>query len=402
MTTAPPLSFSEFEREMIAERTRDKIAAARRRGKWTGGPVPLGYDVVDKKLIVNDLEAVVLRELFSLYEQHRSALTVARLLNEAGRSTKRHRAKNGNVRAAKKWSKDAVLRVLRNPVYAGHMPYGDELHEGEHDGLIDRDRYHRLRAILDARGGARQRRARNPAYLLRGILRCAHCDGAMTPASTRKNGTDYRYYRCVTRDKEGRNACPARPLPADAVEGFVVDRIREATADGALAADVERQLRARVESRRGRLSTERRDLPTQIAKLSAEGRRLVEKIGEATGAASGLLDQRIAEVGGELGHCEARLAEVERNLAALDQLEIEGKWVAQALAEFDSVWDVLTSENRARLVRALVRRVEVDETTGDATAILTDVGIEDLGHDHAVAAPPPRFPASATAPEASA
>ncbi|MCA9559508.1 MAG: recombinase family protein, partial [Myxococcales bacterium] len=59
------MSFSEFEREMIAERTRDKIAAARRRGKWTGGPVPLGYDVVDKKLVVNDLEAVVVRELFS-------------------------------------------------------------------------------------------------------------------------------------------------------------------------------------------------------------------------------------------------------------------------------------------------------------------------------------------------
>jgi len=396
------MSFSEFEREMIAERTRDKIAAARRKGKWTGGPVPLGYDVVDKHLVVNDLEAVVVREMFSLYEQHRSALTVARLLNEANRMTKRHRANNGNVRAAKEWSKDAVLRVLRNPVYAGHMPYGDELHEGEHDGLIDRDRYHRLRAILNARSGAKQQRPRNLAYLLRGILRCAHCDAAMTPASTRKNGSDYRYYRCVTRDKKGRKACPARPLPAGAIEGFVVERIREATTDGALAADVERQLRARVEKRRSRLLTERRKLPAQIAKLSAEGRRLVEKIGEAAGAASGLLDQRIAEVGGELSRCEQRLAEVERDLAALDQVEIEGKWVVQALTGFNDVWDVLTIENRARLVRALVRRVEVDETTGEATAILTDLGIEDIAGDDAPTGPPPRAREPAALTEATA
>ena len=344
--------------------------------------------VKDKKLVVDELEAVVVRELFSLYEQHRSALVVARMLNEAGRTTKRHRARNGNVRPGKKWSKDAVLRVLKNPIYAGYMPYGDELHEGEHDPIIDRDRYHRLRAILDARQGIRQQRSRNPAYLLRGILRCAHCHRAMTPASTRKNGSDYRYYRCVTRDKKGRKACPGRPLPAEAIEAFVVERIREATASGELAAEVEQQLQDRIEVRRARLLTERRDLPPKIAKLSAEGRRLVEKIGEATDAASGLLDQRIEEVGTDLGRFEARLTEVERDLAMLDQVEIEGRWVARALANFDDVWDVLTIENRARLVRALVRRVEVDETSGEVTAVLTDLGIEDLAADDGQ--PPPR------------
>jgi hypothetical protein len=373
------MSFAEFEREMIGERTRDKIAASRRKGKWTGGPVPLGYDVVEKKLVVNELEAVLVREIFSLYEQHRSAMAVAQLLNKAGRTTKSHRANNGNVRAAKEWSKDAVLRVLRNPVYAGHMPYGDELHEGEHDGLIDRDRYHRVRAMLDARTGAKRDRGRNPDYLLRGILRCARCDGAMTPASTRKGGKEHRYYRCVTRDKNGRKACGSRPLSAGAIEAFVVERIREAAAGGALAADVERRLQARIKSRRDELLTERRDLPAQIAKVSAEGRRLVEKIGEANGAAVALLDQRIAEVGDQLGRAEHRLAEVERALAAIDHAEVETKWVLQALADFDAVWDVLTTENRARLVRALVRRVEVDEPSGAVTAVLADLGFDDLG-----------------------
>ena len=112
--------------------------------------------------------------------------------------------------------------------------------------------------------------------------------------------------------------------------------------------------------------------------------------GEATGAASRLLDQRIAEVGGELGRCETRLADVVRDLAALDRADVEARWIGQALGDFDAVWDVLTIENRARLVRALVRRVEVDETTGEATAILTDLDLDDLAGEDAPAPPPPR------------
>jgi site-specific DNA recombinase len=232
------MSFSEFEREMIAERTRDKIAAARRKGKWTGGPVPLGYDVVDKKLVVNDLEAVVVREIFDLYEQHRSALTVARLLNEANRTTKRHRANNGNVRrAALDQGRRAPL--LRNPVYAGPCPTATSSTRASTTRLIDRDRYHPSRDPR-RRAPAPSSSGRNPAYLLAR-------DPALRPLRRGDDaGVDPQEERLRLpllplrdeRDKKGRKACPARPLPADAVEGFVVERIREATAEGALAAEV--------------------------------------------------------------------------------------------------------------------------------------------------------------------
>ncbi|MCG8556929.1 MAG: recombinase family protein [Proteobacteria bacterium] len=158
------MSFAEFEREMIAERTRDKIHAARRRGQWTGGQVPTGYRVEDKRLVIDELEALIVRETFELYEQHRSALAVAQLLNERGRTTKRHKAKNGRVRKARPWSKDAVLRILKNAIYAGYMPCGDELHDGEHEGLIARDRFRRVQALLDSRRGTTSSRGRNPEY----------------------------------------------------------------------------------------------------------------------------------------------------------------------------------------------------------------------------------------------
>jgi site-specific DNA recombinase len=390
------MSFAEFEREMIAERTRDKIAAARKKGKWTGGPVPLGYDVVDRRIELNELEAVIVREVFSLHEQYRSALIVARLLNESGRTTKRHRARNGHLRNGRPWTKDAVLRVLRNPVYAGYIPCHGELHEGEHTAIIDRVRLERVNALLDENAGTKRPSTRNPDYLLRGILRCGLCGKAMTPASTRKtNGTEYRYYRCVTRDKAGRKACNAPPLSADAIERFVIDRLREATADGDLARDVTRKLQQRVEARRKDLATERRELPAKIARLSAEGRNLVETLGQSKGTAHRLLEERIEDVGAELATSEARLAEVERALAEFDRTELDARWVAESLAHFDRVWDVMNADNRVRLVQAIVERVEVNEPGGRVTATLVnlDVGDDTVDDEAGVARLPVPTPA---------
>jgi site-specific DNA recombinase len=115
------MNFAEFEREMIGERTRDKMAAARRKGKWTGGPPPLGYDVVDRKLVVNEAEAALVRRLYDLYLDLRSAVAVARALNAECRTTKHHVSITGTSHGARAWDKPAVLKVLRNPIPAGLM-----------------------------------------------------------------------------------------------------------------------------------------------------------------------------------------------------------------------------------------------------------------------------------------
>ena len=117
--------------------------------------------------------------------------------------------------------------------------------------------------------------------------------------------------------------------------------------------------------------------------MSAGGSGLAESLSEARGAARRFMAGRIEAVGEDLAACESRLAEVERELADLDAVDIEAGWVAEALGRFDEVWDVLTIENGARLVRAVVERVEVDEATGRASAVLVDLGI---GDDEEVAA----------------
>lgn len=369
-------TFAEFEREQISERTRDKMLAARRRGLWTGGPVPLGYVTKDKKLVVEELEAVVVREVFSLYLEQRSAIAVTKLLNERQRSTKRHTAeKSGRTREARAWAKDDVLRTLRNSIYAGYMPCGDEIHEGEHEAIIDRETFEAVRtALASLRPGTGHRR-RNPDYILGGILFCGCCESALTAASTRKGNGEWRYYRCVRRDKQGADACPTKNLRAERIENFVIERMREATAGAGLGDELVGAVRERVEERRCDLAIERKRLPVEIAKLAAEGSKLVDKVGKVKGGATTLLDRRLESVGAELSRSERRLADVEREIAALEAVEVEAGWVAKCMADFDTVWDLLTSENRGRLLRAVVERVDYDGRTRDVRVTLADLGV---------------------------
>jgi hypothetical protein len=119
--------------------------------------------------------------------------------------------------------------------------------------------------------------------------------------------------------------------------------------------------------------TERQKLPPEVAALSAEAKRTVDSMAGMTGTARRLVDERLQQIGEQLARCEARLAAAERELANLDAIEVEATWVAQCLADFDKVWGVLTAENRGRLLRAVIHRVEVDEPADQVSVFITDL-----------------------------
>ena len=367
------ISFAEFERGMIAERTRDKIAASRRKGKWTGGAVPLGYDVRDRKLIVNRREATLVRLIFERYQVLQSTMKLMRELHEAGHRTKARKRRDGTKSNGAQWSSAALVRVLRNPVYAGLIPLHDEVFEGEHKALVDREIFDEVGRILDGHTQAHSAtHGRNPAYILRGLLRCGCCGMHFTPASTRKKGREYRYYRCTTNDKNGAGACKGRPLPAEAIEEFVVDKLREEVGRGDLAVEVYDALQERIKRRIEELANVRHRLPREIANLADEGKRLVSGLKGAGGPGDRLLEARIEEVGAEIEAAELRLAGVEREIAKLEAAGATQQWVSAVLKDFDAVWNVMTNENRGRLVHALIAMVKVHEPDGDIEIALVD------------------------------
>jgi len=372
------MSFAEFEREMIAERTRDKVAAARRKGKWTGGVVPLGYDVKDKRLVVNEYEAVVVREAFALYLQHQEASKVARLLNEKWRGTKRYEAKRGATREAGRWTTQEVLRLLRRPLYAGFTSYGDEAYPGEHPAIVDTGTFHQVKDILEGRSLRHKSHARNPDYVLRGLLRCGLCGEAMMPCSTRRGTREYRYYRCTTRNKWGKEVCQAAAMSAPALEDFVVARLREASVGGTLSREVHAHLMARLEEKRKALRAECAQLPKALARRAAESAKWVDSLFRLEGPARRVVEEKLTAAEGEVAGLRMRLAEVERALDAAEGEKLEAEWVAQALASLDAVWAVLTAANRGRLLRALVGRVVVSEATGRV-----DIHLAHMGEDAA-------------------
>jgi site-specific DNA recombinase len=212
------LSFAQFEREVTAERIRDKIAASRKKGMWMGGVVPLGYDVKDRKLIINEAEAATVRMIFERFIRLGSATLLARELQAEGRLTKR----------GKPFDKGVLYKLLNNHVYLGEAVHKGTAYPGEHKAIVDRVAFERVQTILathaKTRAGATRRAT--PA-LLKGLIFTAE-GRAMTPHHTKRGERLYRYYVStdVIRGREIATDVPYLRLPADTVEAAVLAEIR--------------------------------------------------------------------------------------------------------------------------------------------------------------------------------
>ena len=212
------LSFAQFEREVTAERIRDKVKASRMKGMWMGGYVPLGYDVQDRKLVVNEQDAGSVRRIFDRFVEVGSATVLARELRREG-----FRSKQGTL-----IDKGYLYRLLNNRVYRGEALHKGKAYPGEHDAIIDADLWARVHAILQEspRKRANNSRAQTSA-LLKGLI-FGENGAAMTPTSTKKGARLYRYYVSmdVIRNREtGEETGPMR-LPAGMVEDAVVTEVR--------------------------------------------------------------------------------------------------------------------------------------------------------------------------------
>jgi site-specific DNA recombinase len=231
------LSFAQFERELAGERIRDKFAASRRKGIFMGGRPPLGYDAMDRKLVVNPTEADLIRLIFRRFLDLGSALLLIRELNAQGHHTKSWTTQAGTFREGRPFDKGALYKILRNRTYLGEAVYKGQSYPGEHEPTVDRATWDRVHEVLasNAKRRGNEARARTPAPL-RGLMRCTHCSSAMTPTHTRRRGRLYRYYVCLGASRRGHDTCPVRSLAAGEVEGLVLGQVRRLLASPELVA----------------------------------------------------------------------------------------------------------------------------------------------------------------------
>ncbi len=210
------LSFAQFEREVIGERIRDKFAASRARGMWMGGWAPLGYDIKDRKLVINEAEAAKVRWIFERIVKCGSATIVVRELNATGFVNKYDQ----------KLDKGRIYKLLNNRVYIGDAVHKGTAYPGEHEAIVTKPLWDKVQAIFAESSRVRtgRTRAQTPA-LLKGLI-FGPTGAAMSPTHTRRGQRLYRYYVSQTILKEGRGACPVGRVSAAEIEAAVVEQLR--------------------------------------------------------------------------------------------------------------------------------------------------------------------------------
>jgi len=380
------LSFAQFEREMIAERTRDKMAAARRKGKWVGGRPTLGYDVDanGRRLVVNEREAAVVREAFELYLQERSLLQVVDILNGRQIGMKSWTTKKGTTRKGGTWDKGGLRRMLTNVIYIGKVNYKGEIYQGEHPPVVDVRTFDKVQELLANAVPSRDRASvtRNKeGFLLRGLIRCEHCKSVMTSSFARSHGKTYRYYKCTATNRRGADACKVRSLPADEFERYIVDRIREMSRNPKLVRSTAERVREDREKAIPALSKEKADLGDELERCRKEAKRLLATLANEEGGDGRFVTERLAELDARAGQIERRLTDITEQIVNIKRATIKPDDIDAVMTLFDPVWDALVPKERARVLHLLVEQIDYDGASGRVSITFHPAGVSLLAQD---------------------
>jgi site-specific DNA recombinase len=223
------LSFAQFEREVTGERIRDKIAASKAKGMWMGGTPPLGYDVMTRKLVINEAEAALVRDIFARYAEHGSAAQLVRQLHIEGHTTKSWTTQTGKHHSGRVIDQQYLFTMLRNRLYLGEMVHKGKAFPGQHEHIVSQKLWDDVHAIIDNRKqGPRIRHTDSPA-LLSGLLYTADGQRMLPTFTQKKNGKRYRYYVPYLDKRRGAGATADSmgTLPAAEIESAVLARVHQ-------------------------------------------------------------------------------------------------------------------------------------------------------------------------------
>ena len=221
------IAFAEFERDMISERTAEASEYLAKEGNPGGGLTPLGYDRVDKLLIVNEEDAELVKFIFNSYLENPSTSSVAEKLNAQGYRTRIHSVKDRRtgketVRGGGLFTRDAVHRILTNVKYLGKVPYKGELYEGKHDAIISEEVFNLVQEQLqESKKNKHRTTKREIPTKLNNILYCGFCGNKMTGSYGTKKGKPYYYYKCTSKIHGSSDSCPSRTIKMEYLENFI-------------------------------------------------------------------------------------------------------------------------------------------------------------------------------------
>lgn len=361
------LSFAQFEREIIGERIRDKIAATRKKGQWYGGMPVLGYEVdrsgPTAKLVIDADEARKVREIFALYLELGSLGPVVQALLDKGWKTKTWRTRKGKLRGGRAFNKTAAHTLLTNPLYIGKIKHKEEIYEGQHDAIVELSVFERVRTGLETNRLPTARQLVNKhAALLRGLVACPYCDRPMQHSMTQKRNRIYRYYLCRPERDGSRDSCQMGSMSAPMIEAAVVDEIRSVVSDETLRSAVHRQVKQS-------LAKDKCDLQIHADQILSQRDRDVAEMARISNRETfeRFADDRLSDLNDRTELATRQHSEAVKRLSSWNDRNVSRDELNSILSDFDRVWEMLTPKERVQVIQFLVNRVVYDPGRGEVS-----------------------------------
>ncbi|MDN4093767.1 recombinase family protein [Brevibacillus agri] len=368
-------TFAEYERTMIVERVDSGMSKRAESGYWCGGRV-LGYDNVDKMLVVNEKESKIVKEIFELRAKGLGYKTIAKRLNEQGKRTKNN----------KLFSIATVKGILENEVYIGNVCWGKHREwntyrrkgksdspiraEGKQEAIIDIELWNKVQAINQAHKANSSRHSNfKGEFILSGILRCPACGSGTVMSKSKKNGKYHLYYMCQNHHSKGKTACGSNLIRKDLIEEKVIQVIKGIVQDKNLINEIitkiEKDRTLDTSELKQNLSIQKREL------LKLEDRQKKLDADYFSGLSPDTYDRLSIQLQKEIKNTKEVIANIEREIEKITSgLNIDKELVIEALKNFEQLFDSASNEEKRQLVRSLIKRIEMEPNRKDVKTIV--------------------------------
>jgi site-specific DNA recombinase len=345
------LDFAQFEREMTADRTRDKMFQRAQKGLWNGGNVPYGYSAENKRLIINVEEAPRLRFMFRRF---------AEVPSLSGLRDELHR-RGWYPRSGKLWNKMALDHILRNPIYCGLIRFNKQRFKGEQEALIEEVLFTKVQSLRRDRSHGSTKLSR--VFLLKGLVRCSDCGSWMTPHYTQKrhkDGSVYRiaYYRCTKTMHFDNSVCKIKHINAESIERTVIQKLSDLSHNEAFLKISVEELNQDLKRKTKPLETEAGQIRKRLEEIDDEIGRYIKALGQGKFSIE-RLESEIARSETDKYALQQQLDDIQRKINESAARDFNAELLQRTLRDFRSAFAALTAPEQSEALQCVLKSVTV-------------------------------------------
>jgi site-specific DNA recombinase len=365
------LAFAEFERDMIAERTREKLYNQAQKGYWGGGNVILGYTVVDKKLVIVETEAALVKRIFNDYLAQPSTYKLAQKLNAEGFRTKMRMTKSGKTAGGVQFDNQNVRDILRNKLYIGYITFNGEQFKGLHQPIIEEALFQRVQESLQKSREEKYITHEDSELLLLGLVKCGFCEKGLSTSFARKENKKYYYYKCLTKTKLGAANCEERDIPADQVETLIEKLIGRLGDDDGFFDAVYRQAAFNEDTEVIALKEKIKQLTENRSTVNREIKNVNNFIAKAPSdfdSSSTLV--KIKELQESLKEVEKHISETERRIQTFQGATVAKDNLRMVYKKINELYGKLQKPVQRKLIQALIQEIQFKYKKSEPTGLI--------------------------------